>query len=445
MYYIPFVLFPVLIFYVFYNVDKTDYDEVDRDFYLLIVPAAALMVLVLTNDKHEFVFKFDHNYPIDSEVYTHNFGYFLIVGWFIVMTIFTIVYMVRHSRLKGIHKRLFIAAIPMAIGMVLSILIAAGFSLRIKGHIMYNLPEAEIFTVIAVLEGLIRVGLLPSNRQYKRFFEHSTLLAQIENNEGVIKYSSTSAKDLEQSVSVGYASHEDYKLQQMDIPGGKVYWVDDYSEINKLNREIQQITAALQEGNELKKTENKIKEDEARYVTLNSLYNEISTESSAHADKVRSILSENNSEMSFRERLSLAAIANVYIKRQSNLILLGQENGQIDSKEVLLAINESVEFLKYYGINTAVNVGKGNSKKILLSAYVAVEAYRIFQEVIDAMVFDAKACLIYFETSSKTLKIRMMIDGAKNLPDEHEHLRIEGDESSSVVTISFDRKEEMDQ
>ena len=67
------------------------------------------------------------------------------------------------------------------------------------------------------------------------------------------------------------------------------------------------------------------------------------------------------------------------------------------------------------------------------------------KEVIDAMIFDAKACLIYFETSSKTLKIRMMIDGAKNLPNEHEHLRIEGDETSSVVTISFDRKEEMDQ
>lgn len=436
-YYIPFTLFPMLLFYIICSINTNEYEPIDKKNYLAIIPAAFNLVLVFTNDFHEYVFKFDPNYPIEAEKYTHNWGYYLVLIWFVVLTILCVVVIVRQTRLSRIWHRLIVPAIPIVIGGTLSILIMTGRELVILDTKIYNIPEIQIFTTIAVLEGLIQVGLLPSNRQYKRFFEKSTLLVQIEDVDGDIKYSSDNARELEHSVSAGYVKQEDYRLQHMLIPGGSVYWVDDYTEINVLNHEIQGITDALKEGNELKKSENSIKTDEARYEALNSIYDEISSETAEQAAKIRQILEDDDSEQDFRHRLSLAAIYNAYIKRQSNLILLARTTGAIDSKELVLALNETTEFLRYYGINAAVNYGK----KVHISSTAVIETYRLVQKVIDHMIPDAKSCYIHVDTSSKDLKVRMMIDGATSLPENSEHIKVDGDTISAVITISFDKKE----
>lgn len=436
-YYIPYTFFPPLFFFIIYHSNRNEYDYTDKRLHFLYVPSILLLIMVLTNDLHQMVFKFDKNYPIEDEVFSYNIGYFLVVLWFVGFTIYNVYYMIRKTKKRNAWKKLLLPALPMTVGTIICIFITFGINPVFLGRKMYNICEAEIFTAIAVIECLISVGLIPSNRQYKRFFINSTLLAQIENEDGEVEFSSVSADKLEQQVSEGYASQEDYKLRMMDIPGGRVYWVDDHSEINKLNREIEQITDTLNEGNELRKQENKIQEDNARFETLNRLYDEISKETSAQIERVREVLSSDDREETFRERLSLAAIYNVYIKRQSNLILLGQENGSVELKELFLAIKETVEFLNYYGINAGVNVGKLGS----ISAFAAVEAYRLIQEVIDNMIPDARACFIFMETSSKTIKIRMMIDGATKLPTEKEHLKVEGDTQSAIITISFNRKE----
>lgn len=440
LYYIPFTLFPILLFYIAYNIDKSEYDDIDKRLYLLFLPATALFVMVLTNDLHEFVFIFDPAYPIMDEVYTYGFGMYLILGWFIIMTAVNIVVMVRKTLVANVTPKLFVALIPLAFGVVSCILAFTNKLPHVFGACLYNLPEAMIFTAIAVIECLIQIGLLPSNRRYKMFFENSSLLAQIENTSGEVVYSSESARDLEISVSKGYASKKDFKLRSMPIPGGSVYWVDDHTEINKLNRDIQLITEQLEEGNELKKSENKIKEEAARYETLNLVYDEISRETAGHAHKVKRILESSTGSEDFREKLALAALYNVYIKRQSNLILLSQETGLLDSKEMVLALNETVEFLRFNGIMAGINSG-ANAK---ISALAAIETFKMVHEIIDLMIPGAKACFIFLEAKEGVLKLRLMIDGATRLPEEkktnrfYRHIEIDGE--SATVTIVFDDK-----
>lgn len=440
LYYIPFTLFPILIFYIAYNIDKSDYDEIDKRLYLLLIPAVLLFLMVVTNDLHEFVFIFDPAYPIEDEVYSYGFGMYLIIGWFIIMATIDTVLMVKKTIVAKVTPKMFLAVIPIVFGVVACFLSFTNNLPSLLDGKLFNLPEAMVFTAIAVIECLIQIGLLPSNRRYRMFFENSSLLAQIENTSGEVVYSSENARKLENSVSKGFASREDYKLRSMPIPGGSVYWVDDHTEINKLNRDIQHITEQLEEGNELKKSENKIKEEAARYETLNLVYDEISRETAAQAKKVRRILESSTGEGDFKEKLALAALYNVYIKRQSNLILLSQETGILESKEMVLALNETVEFLKYNGILAGLN--SGASSKI--SALAAIETFKMVHEIIDGMIPGAKACFVFIEAKEGVLKVRLMIDGATKLPapksNKMYQLSVSGDNESATVTIVFDDK-----
>lgn len=55
-------------------------------------------------------------------------------------------------------------------------------------------------------------------------------------------------------------------------------------------------------------------------------------------------------EKAFIDTMKYACILNCYVKRCSNLLLLSHQNARIDSGELFLAISESLEYVRLFGI-----------------------------------------------------------------------------------------------
>ena len=52
---------------------------------------------------------------------------------------------------------------------------------------------------------------------------------------------------------------------------------------------------------------------------------------------------------------------NAYVKQRSNLTLLAARDGLADNRELWLALEESVRYLKYCGVNAAV-IGSADTR-----------------------------------------------------------------------------------
>lgn len=412
MYYIPFVFLPLLFFFLAANINRSIYDYPLRKLHYLTIPAIALVIFVLTNEWHEQVFKFNTVIHSESD-YSHNWGYFLVVAWTAGMLIAGIVMLIHKTRVIRLGRKMLKLIPPVAGCIVLQLVVVFNIIPKINGCAIFNYPEVLIFTVAVIIEYLVRIGLLPTNRRYRWFFEKSTLVAQIENTVGEVKFSTDIATDKNYHLSQEIDKDPNRKISSLPIVGGKVYWSDDLTELNRINQEINSINERLLEGNEMKQTENRIKEEEARYETLNRLYDELSAESAELSGRIREILGSAIDEEDFKSRLALASIYNVFIKRHSNLILLSQENEYLDVKELMLSIKETIEFFKYIDIKASMNIINSEPAP----AEHVIEAYYQLQRILLQIIGEASLCYIIVDSTSKSLKVRLMIDGLSDLPE----------------------------
>ena len=88
--------------------------------------------------------------------------------------------------------------------------------------------------------------------------------------------------------------------------------------------------------------------------------------------------------------MKYACILNTYIKRRSNLQLLLHQQGNIESNELRLALGESMDYLRLYGIQAHA----GFSGDGLLAGESILLAYALFEETVEASLPSANAVLV---------------------------------------------------
>lgn len=438
IYYVPTTIVPLMAYYVSWNIGRADYENVDRKQYFLLIPALVLLAGILTNDLHELAFKFDPAYPISQEVYTYGPLYYAVFAWFILVFLAAIILMIIRCRIPGINKNLWKVFLTLSIAVVFEVMSLLGYNPKVANIVLFHYPEVLIFCIITTYESMINIGLIQSNSQYKRFFEQSSLMAQIVDYDGNVVLSSAKANSVEQRVENDYSANIDYKLQFVNIRGGKFYWVDDISEINRLNREISEITDRLKEGNELKVTENKILEDEAKIQTISKLFDEIYIETSSQVEKVFELLDDAKDDEDFKSQLAIACLYNVYIKRQSNLVILGEQNDKIALNELYLSIKEMLEYVQLLGVKTKIICNTECS----ISSLSARQAFRFVEETISYMLPDARMMFVNVDVKEndgkKQLVLRILLDNATRLPDAREDVTISVDGNSATIVYTQD-------
>lgn len=412
-YYIPQCLAPVVLFLTILGMSKKNGTVLSKRWNLLFIPAILLILLVFTNDIHEQVFSFIDGLGNANEVYKWEWGYYIIVVWIAGLYLVNGALLYIECRVSHCRKK---AWIPL----VLFIICLTSCIVReIFNPSFVKMPETVVFSVVIVCESLIRIGFIPSNTDYEKFFDMANVSAIITDNDLNIKLSSKNApritnKQIITAFRDGEVSlSKDLTLKSKSITGGKVFWTEDSSIINKINDSLSEINATLAEEMDLIRAENQLKEEQSRVEEQNTLYKDIFNIARPYLKKIGKSFSTAKTEEEKDEALRLAVVYGVFIKRRSNLTLIEKE-GKISLSELVYSLRESADALSFYNISSSVFAngdGEFCSEKIKFT-------FDFFVDCIECALPDLSACLVRLSEKNGELSCRIALDNVKTSINE---------------------------
>ena len=315
-----------------------------------------LILLILTNDLHQLVFRFEPDFQNWDNEYSHGLLFYAVTFWQYALHFTAIIILVIKCRISSSKKYAPIILIPFAIGIAMNVLLITEKMPRLNGTYIAQFPETLIFTTAIVLECCIQLGLIPTNTDYGKLFRNFSISALITDKKGTPVYSSLSAIPLTQeqfSMRDGSRIYEHTVLHKMEIPGGFGFWMDDMTELDRLNDELSEAKEGLSQEAELIRLRNELKEKETKIEQRNFVYDTIArcTQKQSQLISYYAKTAGQSSDVAikeeYRNRIILLA---AYIKRYANLMLLSQEKSAIEIGELGLSVSEVLRCLNFCGI-----------------------------------------------------------------------------------------------
>jgi len=416
-YYIAMVFLPLMMFFAMLNIGEPE--NTNNRKYLLIIPAAVLVLLVMTNDFHQLAFVFEPDFHNWNKQYSYGPVYYVIAVWIFILVLSSIVLSINRCRISATRKKLWIPIVIILVAIIYTLWnnLNHGYS----GLRIYNVPEVFCFASIALWESLIQIGLVPSNTGYGDFFNASNLNTLIFDNEGNVKYRSKNATNVSKDVVLQNGNSvvidENIILKKHNIKGGKVVWTEDISAINRINRELSEVKEQISEYNVILKSEAELKKRRAAVTEQNKLYDSITEFIRPQLCDLENILKniENNSG-DISVNYARACVVNVYIKRISNLLIMAKSRKMLNAFELENSIRELAEYISVYEISCSFfsNVSGEISaeKTIALFKFIGI-FIRHIMNCTDALLFNLKVNEKFID-----LKINCDSKNEMKIPDD---------------------------
>lgn len=445
-YYIPQCIAPVVLLLTILGMGRKDGKPLAKGWYLLFLPAAALILLVFTNDLHEQVFSFAEGLEYSNKIYKWEWGYSLILSWMVGLYLSIGVLLYVKCRISWCRKKAWIPLVLFVTCFILCVL------REVFDPSFIRMPEAVVFSVVIVFESLIRIGFIPSNVNHEGLFYLADISASIADKNLNVVLSSKNAPEITREQATLAANgtktqlSEDLVLRAKAIRGGEVFWTEDYSVINKINESLAEINETLAEESDLIAAENKLKEQRSKIEEQNNLYKGIFAVFRPHLKKIKKCFAKAISEEEKEEALRLAVVYGVYLKRRSNFAMLAK-NGQVQLSELLYAIRESTDALSFYGAAASV-IFEGDGTALIGQVTFL---YEFFEDCIESALPDLSACLVRLSVNNGLLHCRIALDNAReSIPEnwrsrECEKLgasvRLQIQDETLYATLSFGERE----
>jgi len=289
--------------------------------------------------------------------------------------------------------------------MVFAALFWIGYSMR-----LYNcdITVMDCLIIVLLLESAIQSGLLPSNTRYQEVFDSTTVPVQIVDRDYQPHYVSGGAlpiseeqmrKSAEGTVDLG-----DSLLNSATIRGGHVMWQDDITRLNDLRIRLRDTQEQLGEENTLLQAELELKENKAKADEQNRLYDRIASEVESQLIKADELLRRIEKEPgNNRDLIAKLCVLGSYIKRRGNLLLLGEENGIIQTRELEYCIRESMDNLNLAGVFTSF----ASNCEGMLAVKSIIVAYDLYETLVERLLDDMTAMMVRLVCTDR--KIRMNI------------------------------------
>ena len=361
-YYISLILIPLLSFFAALCLGKPENWRPSRKFHLLFIPAAVLILGILTNDLHQLAFSFPSGIEKADSHYIHHILYYLAVLWIAGFFLAVVWLLFKKSHIPHTKKWVWMPFVVMGIAIIYTVLYAIDNSKTGVGFIEMT---AMLCTLTAgVWESCIQTGLLPSNTKYEGFFDASPLGAQIVDEKGKVYYSSKLSKPIAPNVfeelkETGFLQPDpNTQLHASPIQGGYVIWREDISRISLLIKELQNTKTELMDDVELLKDELGANQRRLLVNEQNRLHDLTVLQIMPQIDKIKKYL-DFQSQAGEQEKYKLLWKINVlgaYIKRRSDLILMAEGQETVTIGDLARCIEESFETLESGGVATALSI-----------------------------------------------------------------------------------------
>ena len=391
LYYVPMLLIPLLLFDIALLIapKKPGRSAIAR--YSALGMTMAFLLLILTNDLHQLVFRFRPAFADWDADYSHGLLFYAVTVWEYALYAAAIVILFRKCRIVSAKKNAWFLLIPFVIGIAMSVLLITDTMPKINGTNWIEFPESLILMAVVVLECCMQLGLIPTNTKYGKLFRQFSIAAQITDPHGSAVYTSRSAIPLTTerfALPSGSRIGAHTVLHKLELPGGFGFWQDDLTELDRLNAELEESKEALAQEAELTHLRNELKERQARIDQRTLVYDTIAKRTQRQS-QIISHLAETGcrtqdpaQKQACRRRITLLG---AYIKRYANLTLLSQEHSEIEVGELGLSVSEVLHYLNFCGTpGEFLQNGDGT-----VSAAAALAAFEAFETLLE----ENHACL----------------------------------------------------
>ncbi|MGM9564943.1 histidine kinase N-terminal 7TM domain-containing protein [Evtepia sp.] len=416
LYYLPMLFIPFLAVFVALSLGKPEHFRLPQWTALLYIPAAALVLLVLTNDLHQLVFAFPADAAVwEDDDYRYTVGYFLAVGWQILCALTALVTMLIKCRVPNSRKVFLLPFVPVLLALIYGVL----YFFRVP----WLKPIAGDMTVVfcllfaAVLESCIQCGLIQTNTGYGKLFEIGTIGAQITDAAYHTRYASSNGMALSQDVmraaEQGSVSlDKDTLLKSSRISGGHVLWQEDIADMTALLERLEENRKTIEDSNSLEEENYRT---QAKINTLrekNRLYDQLQKQTASQIDLLDGLLNQYEAETDpeiTRSLLAKIGVIGAYIKRRGNLIFIEEKAEVTDTAELSACLEESFTSLQFMDVECALAIPAGQTIPVRDAARV----YDLFEAAMEAALEDLRsvwlkgralerAVIFYMEVESET-------------------------------------------
>jgi hypothetical protein len=424
-YYIPQLVISPLSLYIAFHLGSVSPRQVSRKWYLLAIPSIVLIILIFTNDFHQLAFAFQPDFKDWNSDYVHGPVFSIVMGYNILSLLVEVVAGYVKCRVSSSRKKIWIPLLFLLLGIIVNWYEYA-YNLA-----TFNMPELFCFTFMLVIESCIDIGFIPSNTLYHELFEQSDLCAVIADGKGDIILSTRGPipfdeEDMRRAVDESFLLKEDLRLVSMPVSGGRVFWTDDLSQINRLNDELSDVTSQLSEENELIAAHARMEEVQAALEKKQELLKRINKVTGTEIGMIRSLLDDGEKDK--KRNLMHVCVLEAYVKRRSNLEIL-LDAGNVSYGELDYCFGESLQYLKMYGVSCSYERKEGRIEDDV----TVVRCYEQFERVIEDALPGLTDLMVHVETDGILIFLKMVMEHPTKV-HEGEAVTLSVEEGTTYVT-----------
>lgn len=358
LYYLPMLFIPLFGVYIALSLGKSEkYRLTGRVVALAAIPAI-LFSLVITNDLHQQIFAFNSGIPgrPDNYSYHHRYLYFICLGWMVGCMIFSLIRLLKKSRIKNGGKKPLLPFIIGCITILYGILYLTGLS-AVRWwfgdmNVMFCLLYAAIY------ESCIRCRMIQSNTGYVELFEASTLAAVIMDRSGNVVIRSRAADEdmICPQDGTQIIRPDGTRISSAPINGGYVVWKDNVRPLTELRAQLSENKAQIKNNKEklheaylIQKKLHELTEKRRIYDKLDLMYGD-------QINRIGQLLKqcENTETDEVHNILKRILLLGTYIKRSANLYFLSLEHELLSQQDIRLTVDEAVRVMNVCGTECSV-------------------------------------------------------------------------------------------
>ena len=409
LYYLPLIFIPTL-FYVCSNSLLSKMNKTRKIFIYLI--SSILLILVLTNDFHELVFKFNNGIYFHND-YNHYVGYYLIFIWiFYLFGGGMIKLAINRLKIKK-DLKVFLPLVVLLLGLIYTYL----YILDVPYIRETNMSIVNSVLICLGIELAFYLGLIPNNKKYIQKFFNSNLDMSIISLDGNTKYTTCAFKVVPNFILDDIKNNKVKQTYQKkhivyDIKKNKDSYVilrKDLTNIFKLKEEMLKQQKELLKQQESMKLEEKTKRELYEIKIRKDTINRVEKKLEEKRLEAKKILMKDDIK---REDLEKVKRIIIYSKKKSMLIISEMNNEIYNEESIKILLNELIVGMSSLNIEGLVVVKNKMNIKGRIMSYL----YDIVYELIENS--KNNAVMIYVFSNNNMVNLKAVIGTNKKIKDK---------------------------
>ena len=409
LYYLPLIFIPTL-FYVCSNSLLSKMNKTRKIFIYLI--SSILLILVLTNDFHELVFKFNNGIYFHND-YNHYVGYYLIFIWiFYLFGGGMIKLAINRLKIKK-DLKVFLPLVVLLLGLIYTYL----YILDVPYIRETNMSIVNSVLICLGIELAFYLDLIPNNKKYIQKFFNSNLDIAIISLDGKTKYTTCSFKVIPNFILDDIKNNKVKQIYQKknivyDIKENKDSYVilrKDLTNIFKLKEEMLKQQKELLKQQESMKLEEKTKRELYEIKIRKDTINRVEKKLEEKRLEAKKILMKDDIK---REDLEKVKRIIIYSKKKSMLIISEMNNEIYNEESIKILLNELIVGMSSLNIEGLVVVKNKMNIKGRIMSYL----YDIVYELIENS--KNNAVMIYVFSDNNMVNLKAVIGTNKKIKDK---------------------------